>query len=86
MEACIAALQPVADGGPPPAGVLAEAAADAEEAARTDDHWDTLVAALRRARDAAGTPGANAAIEALVGECRRSNEFVRRGGREETRT
>ena len=76
----------MADGGPASPDVLAEAVADAEEAAGADDHWDTLVAALRRARDAAGTPEANATIDALVGECERSNDFVRRGGREETRT
>lgn len=82
IDACIAALGPVADDRPPPADVLADARADAEEAARTDDHWEGLAAALRRAEEAAGAAGGDAAVAALVEECKRSRDFVRRGGRE----
>lgn len=78
VEACIAALQPVADEELPSAEVLDEATADAEEAAGLDDRWSVLAAALGRARDDAGTPAAGEAIDALVEECRRSRDFVRR--------
>ena len=75
----------MADDEQPSERVLAAAADDADEAARTDDHWEVLAAAVRRAREAVGTPGAGTALDALVEECRRSNDFVRRGGREQPR-
>lgn len=82
VDACIAALEPVADGRPPSSAVLRQAADDAADSARTDDHWDGLADVLRRAAAAAGTPEGDAAIAALVDECRESRDFVRRGGRE----
>lgn len=80
VDACIAALEPVAERRPPSGAVLEEAAAEAEEAARTDDHWEVLAGALRRAADTAGTPEGDAAVAALVDECRQARDFVRRGG------
>jgi hypothetical protein len=82
VDACIAALEPVADGRPPSSAVLHEAADDAEDSARTDEHWQALARVLRRAADTAGTPEGDAAVAALVDECRQSRDFVRRGGRE----
>ena len=81
VDACIAALEPVAERRPPSSAVLRKAAAEAEDAARTDDHWEVLAGVLRRAADTAGTPEGDAAVAALVDECRHSRDFVRRGGR-----
>ena len=72
----------MADGRPPSSAVLERAADDAEYSSRTDDHWDDLAGVLRRAADTAGTPEGDAAIAALVDECRESRDWVRRGGRE----
>lgn len=82
IDACIAALEPVAENRPPSRPVLEDARRDAEEAARTDDHWAALADVLRRAEEAAGTPEGSAAVATLVDECSRSRDFVRRGGRE----
>lgn len=85
VEACIAALEPVAEDRRPPPAVLESALADAEEAARADDRWEVLAGALRRAAATAGTPAGDAAVARLVDECRRSRDLVRRGGRESAR-
>ena len=82
VDACIAALEPVAERRPPSSAVLREAADEAEDAARTDDRWEVLAGVLRRAADTAGTPEGDAAVAALVDECRRSRDLVRRGGRQ----
>ena len=85
IDACIAALGPVSENRPPSRDVLEDARAEAEEAARTDDHWAALAGALRRAEDAAGTPAGDAAIAALVDECARSRDHVRERGGEPRR-
>jgi len=83
VDACIAALEPVAGDRRPSSAVLRAALADAEDAARTDDRWEVLADVLRRAAATAGTPDGDAAVADLVDECRRSRDAVRaRGGDE----
>ena len=47
-----------------------------------DERWQPLLARLRAARQARGTPAVDPAIDALVEECDRVNDIVRSGGRE----
>ena len=82
QDACIGSLQPVADGGRPSTAVLRRAAADADAAAGVDDRWAPLRASVRAALDRRGSPRFEAAVDALVEECERVNEIVRRGGEE----
>lgn len=76
----------MADDRPPTRAVLEDARRDAEEATRTDEHWSTLAEVLGRAEQAAGTAESDAAVAALVDECARSRDFVRRGPRESGQT
>lgn len=82
QDACIGSLTPVSRNEEPSVGVLDRAVADAEAANQVDDRWAPLVARLRAVRLAQGTPAVDPAIDALVEECDRVNEIVRRGGRE----
>ena len=81
QDACIGSLSPVADNRQPSAAVLDAAVADAEAAASVDERWQPLLARLRAARQARGTPAVDPAIDALVEECDRVNDIVRSGGR-----
>lgn len=82
QDACIGALQPLADGKAPSAGVLDEAVGDAEAAASVDDRWGPLVVRLRAAVATGGGPDLGPAMAALYAECGRVNDIVRRGGKE----
>lgn len=84
QDACIGALEPIADNEAPTVGQVADAVADAEAAADVDPRrWDALRARLRAVRGAIrGTPGYASAIQALVKECEHVNEVVRSGGEE----
>ena len=62
--------------------MLDKAVADATAANEVDDRWAPLLARLRAARGARGTPAVDPAIDALVAECDRVNEIVRSGGKE----
>lgn len=82
QDACIGALEPVADAQVPSAAVLDEALADAEAAADVDDRWRPLLARVRSAEATRATPDFAPAVEALADECGRVNEIIRRGGRD----
>lgn len=83
QDACIGALEPVSNGEVPSPAVLRQAVAHAEAAAAVDDRWRALRVRLGAAVDSYGTPAFGPAVDAVVGECDRVNEIVRRGGREE---
>lgn len=83
QDACIASLEPVSEGGTPSAEVLGRAVADAEDAAEVNERWEPLRARLRTARAGHGTPALERAVDELIEECKRVNDIVRRGGREE---
>ncbi|MDQ3680206.1 MAG: hypothetical protein M3378_06620 [Actinomycetota bacterium] len=77
QDACIAALEPVADDQRPSAGALAAATRDAEAAARVDERWGPLRARVREFRDGVGSPAGPASLDALVRECDRVNRIVK---------
>lgn len=77
QDACIGALEPVADERTPSAAALDEAVADARAAAEVDDRWRPLRGLLLQARDRRGTPAFEASVEALVAECGRVNDYIR---------
>lgn len=84
QDACIGALEPVAAGQTLSAAVLDETVAHADAAAEVDpDRWSPLRARARAARAAAGSADMERSIDALVQECERVNEVVRRGGKED---
>lgn len=73
QEACIVALEPVAQGRTPTSEQVARARRHAEAAADADQRWTPLRARLEQF-DTASTPQA---IDALTVECRRVNDIVR---------
>lgn len=73
QEACIVALEPVAQGRTPTSEQVARARRHAEAAADADQRWTPLRARLEQF-DTASTPPA---IDALTVECRRVNDIVR---------
>lgn len=73
QEACIVALEPVAQGRTPSTEQVSRAREHAEAAADADQRWMPLRARLEQF-DAAATAEA---VDALTVECRRVNDIVR---------
>lgn len=73
QEACIVALEPVAQGRTVTADDIARARRLADAAADADRRWTPLRARLQEYDTAAGPD----AVDALTAECRRVNDIVR---------
>ncbi|MDQ3569433.1 MAG: hypothetical protein M3396_02195 [Actinomycetota bacterium] len=77
QDACIAALEPVAEDQRPSDDALAAASRDAEAAANVDERWGPLRARVREFADGIGSPAGPASLDALVQECERVNRIVK---------
>lgn len=78
QDACIAALEPVAQRQVPTAAQLAPASRAAEAAAEVDERWLPLRQRVRELAEAVSRGGdPQPAIGALADECRRVNDIVR---------
>lgn len=73
QDACIVALEPVAQGRTVTPDEVARARTHAEAAAEADPRWTPLEARLAQFDAAAGAE----AVDALTVECRRVNDIVR---------
>lgn len=78
QDACIAALEPVAQRRVPTAAELAQASRVAEAAAAADERWVPLRQRVRELAEAvSGGADPQAAVDALADECRHVNDIVR---------
>ena len=82
VDACIRALEPVADQHRPSRPTVRVALRDADAAARTNPRWAPLRARLSELDTALQAETGERAVDALVRECQRVNAAVKgeRGG------